>query len=186
MTAGQASALAVIRKLDPVYVDVTQSAADIIRWKRGETGLDDSADTTVKLTLADRQGYEHTGELTAAEPHVDEQTGVVLLRLQFPNPEELLLPGMYVQVELPQGIAKDVILAPQEGVSRDRRGNPTALVVNSENVVEQRELTVLSDRGSDWIVTDGLKDGDRLIVEGFQKIAAGATVDPQERQAAQN
>jgi membrane fusion protein (multidrug efflux system) len=93
---------------------------------------------------------------------------------------------MYVQVELPQGIAKDVILAPQEGVSRDRRGNPTALVVNSENVVEQRELTVLSDRGSDWIVTGGLKDGDRLIVAGFQKIAAGATVDPQERQAAQN
>lgn len=186
VTAGQASALAVIRKLDPVYVDVTQSAADIIRWKRGETGLDDSADTTVKLTLADRQGYKHTGELTAAEPHVDEQTGVVLLRLQFPNPEELLLPGMYVQVELPQGIAKDVILAPQEGVSRDRRGNPTALVVNSENVVEQRELTVLSDRGSDWIVTGGLKDGDRLIVAGFQKIAAGATVDPQERQAAQN
>ena len=181
VTAGQAEPLSVIRQLDPVYVDVTQSAAELIRWRRNGTQQDGS--TTVRLTLADRQAYEHTGELTAAEPHVDEQTGVVLLRLEFPNPDELLLPGMYVQVELPQGVVDNIILAPQGAVSRDRRGNPVAMVVNAENIVEQRELTVLGDRGADWIVSEGLEEGDRLIVEGFQKIGVGAPVQPEEQAA---
>jgi membrane fusion protein (multidrug efflux system) len=88
---------------------------------------------------------------------------------------------MYVQVEMPQGVARDVVLAPQEGVSRDRRGRPTALVVNADNIVEQRELEVLQARGSDWIVTAGLKSGDRLIVAGLQKTGPGATVVPDER-----
>ena len=181
VTAGQAEPLSVIRQLDPVYVDVTQSAAELIRWRRN--GARQEGNTTVRLTLADRQAYEHTGELTAAEPHVDEQTGVVLLRLQFPNPDELLLPGMYVQVELPQGVVEDIILAPQGAVSRDRRGNPVAMIVNAENKVEQRELTVLGDRGADWIVSGGLEEGDRLIVEGFQKIGVGASVQPEENAA---
>ena len=181
VTAGQSEPLSVIRKLDPVYVDVTQSAAELIRWRRN--GARQEGSTTVRLTLADRQTYEHTGELTAAEPHVDEQTGVVLLRLEFPNPDELLLPGMYVQVEMPQGVVEDIILAPQGAVSRDRRGNPVAMVVNAENIVEQRELTVLGDRGADWIVSDGLEEGDRLIVEGFQKIGVGAPVQPEEKPA---
>lgn len=181
VTAGQSEPLSVIRKLDPVYVDVTQSAAELIRWRRN--GARQEGSTTVRLTLADRQAYEHTGELTAAEPHVDEQTGVVLLRLEFPNPDELLLPGMYVQVEMPQGVVEDIILAPQGAVSRDRRGNPVAMVVNAENIVEQRELTVLGDRGADWIVSDGLEEGDRLIVEGFQKIGVGAPVQPEEKPA---
>ncbi|MCO5134100.1 MAG: efflux RND transporter periplasmic adaptor subunit [Phyllobacteriaceae bacterium] len=181
VTAGQSEPLSVIRKLDPVYVDVTQSAAELIRWRRN--GARQEGSTTVRLTLADRQTYEHTGELTAAEPHVDEQTGVVLLRLEFPNPDELLLPGMYVQVEMPQGVVEDIILAPQGAVSRDRRGNPVAMVVNAANIVEQRELTVLGDRGADWIVSDGLEEGDRLIVEGFQKIGVGAPVQPEEKPA---
>ncbi|MCO6187746.1 efflux RND transporter periplasmic adaptor subunit [Rhizobium sp. L1K21] len=183
--SGQTSPLAVIRKLDPVYVDAAQSAADLIRWKRkGIEGLVATKDDTkVKLTLADRTVYEQTGELTAAEPNVDEQTGIITLRLEFPNPKELLLPGMYVQVEMPQGVIDDAILVPQEGVSRDRRGNPTALIANADNVVEERTLTVLGDRGSDWIVTDGLETGDRVIVEGLQKIAVGATVAPEERAA---
>lgn len=181
VTAGQAEPLSVIRQLDPVYVDVTQSAAELIRWRRN--GAQQDGNTTVRLTLADRQAYDHTGELTAAEPHVDEQTGVVLLRLQFPNPDELLLPGMYVQVELPQGVVEDIVLAPQGAVSRDRRGNPVAMVVNAENIVEQRELTVLGDRGADWIVSEGLEEGDRLIVEGFQKIGVGAPVQPEEQAA---
>ncbi|MCB1491485.1 MAG: efflux RND transporter periplasmic adaptor subunit [Rhodobiaceae bacterium] len=186
VTSGQSQPLAVIRKLDPTYVDVTQSAADLIRWKRsGAEGLAKPGDTQVELTLADGKPYEFKGELTAAEPHVDEQTGVVLLRMQFPNPDELLLPGMYVQVEMPQGVVQNVVLAPQEAVSRDRRGNPTALVVNAENVVESRALTVLGDRGDMWIVSDGLKDGDRLIVEGFQKTGVGATVNPEERKPPQ-
>lgn len=176
--SGQTNPLAVIRKLDPVYVDVAQSAADLVRWKRkGPKAAGANIDTKVKLTLADRSAYDHTGELTAAEPHVDEQTGVVTLRLTFPNPDEMLLPGMYVQVEMPQGVIEDAVLVPQEGVSRDRRGNPTAMVVGADNVVEQRTLTIASDRGSDWIVTDG----DKVIVEGLQKIAVGAPVAPEER-----
>ena len=178
-----------IRKLDPVHVDVAQSAADLVRWKRrGPKAAGANIDTRVQLTLADRSAYDHTGELTAAEPHVDEQTGVVTLRLTFPNPDEMLLPGMYVQVEMPQGVIEDAVLVPQEGVSRDRRGNPTAMVVGADNVVEQRTLTIVSDRGSDWIVTDGINEGDRVIVEGLQKIAVGAPVAPEERaeQAAKN
>lgn len=187
--SGQSSPLAVIRKLDPVYVDVAQSAADLIRWKRkGPESVGANADTKVELTLADRSAYDQTGELTAAEPHVDELTGVVTLRLTFPNPDEMLLPGMYVQVEMPQGVVDNAVLVPQEGVSRDRRGNPTAMVVTAGNVVEQRTLTIVSDRDSDWIVTDGVAAGDKVIVEGLQKIAVGATVAPEERaeQPAQN
>lgn len=185
VTSGQTTPLAVIRKLDPVYVDVAQSAADLIRWKRsGLSGIATPDQTRVKLTLADRTLYDQEGELTAAEPHVSEQTGVVTLRMEFPNPQELLLPGMYVQAEMPQGVVAGAVLVPQEGVSRDRRGNPTALVVNAENVVEQRVITIEGDRGSNWIVSAGLKAGDRVIVEGLQKIAVGATVAPEERQPA--
>lgn len=187
--SGQTNPLAVIRKLDPVYVDVAQSAADLIRWKRkGPEAVGPNADTKVELTLADRTAYDQTGELTAAEPHVDEQTGVVTLRLTFSNPDEMLLPGMYVQVEMPQGVIENAVLVPQEGVSRDRRGNPTAMVVGADNIAEQRTLAIASDRGSDWIVTDGLAEGDKVIVEGLQKIAVGAAVAPEERaeQPAQN
>lgn len=185
VTTGQSAPLAVIRKLDPVYVDVTQSAADLIRTRRGQHNAAlVEADQTVSLTLADGGGYDHTGLLTAAEPYVNELTGVVVLRLTFPNPDQLLLPGMYVQVDVPQGVAKGVILAPQEGVTRDRRGRPTAMVVTPDNVIEARSLTILRDRGAAWIVSDGLNDGDRIVVAGLQKIAPGATVVPQERDAA--
>jgi len=180
VTAGQATALTVIRDLDPVYVDVTQSAAELLRWRRANpsaTGMDQ----TVKLRLADGSEYAETGRLEAAEPYVNELTGVVVLRLQFSNPDHLLLPGMYVQVEMPQGIVENAVLAPQEGVGRDRRGQPTAMVVNAENVVELRQLTVLRDQGPNWIVTGGLAAGDRVVVEGLQKIAPGATVTPEER-----
>nr|WP_209840491.1 efflux RND transporter periplasmic adaptor subunit [Rubellimicrobium aerolatum] len=182
VTASQADPLTVIRQIDPVYVDVTQSAAELLAWRRGQTQADlDGADRTVRLILADGSEFEHTGELTAAEPQVDEQTGVVVLRMEFPNPDKLLLPGMYVQVEIPTGAVDDVFLVPQEGVGRDRRGRPTALVVNAGNVVEERLLTVLEDRGSDWVVSDGLQPGDRVIVAGLQRAAPGATVAPEER-----
>lgn len=185
VTAGQATPMAVIRKLDPVYVDVTQSAAELIRWRRGNADAElGEADPTVVLTLADGDAYGHTGQLTAAEPYVNELTGVVLLRLKFPNPDKLLLPGMYVQVELPQGIATNSILAPQEGVTRDRRGNPIAMVVNAQNIVEQRDLTVVNDRGAFWIVSKGLNPGDRIIVAGLQKIGVGMTVVAEERATA--
>ena len=184
VTNGQADPLAVIRTIDPVFVDVTQSAAEIIEWQRGITAQKlEGADQNVSLKLADGNAYEHTGSLKAADPYVDELTGVVTLRLEFANPDRLLLPGMYVQVEMPQGVLSNVFLVPQEGVTRDQRGRPTALVVNAENVVEQKQLTIARARDSFWIVTDGLASGDRIIVEGLQKTRAGATVEPEERQA---
>ena len=190
VTSGQATALAVIRTLDPVYVDVTQSAADLVRWRRNAAAGDKAgaaaselAKLPVTLKLADGTSYDQKGYLSAAEPHVDEQTGVIVLRLEFSNPEKMLLPGMYVQVEMPLGTADNVVLVPQEAVSRDRRGEPMAMVVNDKNVVEARQLHVLRDSGANWVVDKGVKPGDRVIVAGLQKTAPGATVKPEERKA---
>ncbi|WP_226550234.1 efflux RND transporter periplasmic adaptor subunit [Celeribacter naphthalenivorans] len=184
VTAGQANALTTIRALDPIYVDVTQAAADILRWRRSGNGAHpESLDQSVSLTLSDGITYDYSGELSAAEPYVNEDTGTTVLRLSFPNPDHFLLPGMYVQVEMPQGVVPNAVLVPQEAVSRDRRGRPMALVVNAENVVEQRILDVESDQGANWVVTGGVSAGDRVIVTGLQKAAPGATVAPQEQSA---
>ena len=185
VTASQATPMAVIRTLDPVYVDVTQSAAEVIRFRRqmAETDWQVRKDQKVTLRLADGTDFGADGTLTAAEPYVNETTGVVTLRLSFDNPERILLPGMYVQAVVQQTVATDVILAPQEGVARDRRGQPIAMVVNAQNVVEQRQLTILQDQGNAWVVSEGLSDGDRIVVEGVQKIGVGMTVAPEERKA---
>lgn len=184
VTASQVSPMAVIRNIDRVYVDVTQSAAEIIAWRRGNVG-ERMGDTMqqVTLTLADGSLYNQTGTLTAAEPDVNEQTGVVVLRMSFDNPDKLLLPGMYVQVKMPTQTVGNVFLVPQEAVSRNRRGKPTALVVGPDDVVEARELTVLQDMGSDWAVSEGLTAGDRIVTVGLQKASPGATVTAQEESA---
>lgn len=182
VTASQAEPLAVIRTIDPVYVDVTQSAAELLRWRRGETERDlEGADATVRLRLADGSEFGETGHLKAAEPNVNPQTGVVTLRMQFDNPDQLLLPGMYVLVEMPVEKAKAVYLVPQEAVIRDRRGRPMAWVVNGAGVIEERALSVLQNRGNAWVVDAGLNPGDRVVVAGFQKAAPGAAVTPEER-----
>ncbi|SFC58149.1 efflux RND transporter periplasmic adaptor subunit [Tropicimonas isoalkanivorans] len=183
VTAGQATPLTVIRTIDPVNVDVTQSSAEMLRWRRasGTIAAGGPGDTVLTLKLADGSTYEHTGRLSAAEPHVNQQTGVILLRLEFPNPEQLLLPGMYVQVEVPQAVVANAVLVPQEGVTRDRRGRPMAMIVTSDNVVEARQITIERDRGNQWVVTEGLDSGDRVIVAGLQKIAPGQQVSPEER-----
>lgn len=184
VTSGQAQPLAIIRGLDPVLVDVTQSAAEVLAWRRGVMAERlRSAEQTVRLRLADGKEYEHPGSLTAAEAYVNEQTGVVTLRLTFPNPDRLLLPGMYVQVALPQGVVEGAVLAPMQGVSFDRRGQPTALVVNGDGVVEPRVLELVGPRGPNWIVRAGLLDGDKLIVEGVQRVRPGAPARPEERGA---
>ncbi|AWZ19304.1 RND efflux system, membrane fusion protein CmeA [Roseovarius sp. AK1035] len=186
VTASQAQPLTVIRNINPVYVEVTQSAADLLRWRRGETERElEDADATVRLKLADGSDYSETGQLKAAEPNVNPQTGVVTLRMQFDNPDLLLLPGMYVQVDMPVEVARDVYLVPQEGVVRDRRGRPLAWVVNGDGVIEERALNIIQDRGNAWVVDEGLNPGDRVMVAGFQKTAPGATVTPEERAAAQ-
>jgi membrane fusion protein, multidrug efflux system len=182
VTASQAAAMATIRRIDAVHVDVTQSAAEVLKRRRG--GMSEDIDTAeVTLTLADGEPFEQTGLLTAAEPHVDELTGVVVLRIEFDNPDGLLLPGMYVQVEMPTARIENAFLVPQEGVSRDRRGNPQTLVVGPDDTVEARPLTLLQDKGAYWVVTEGISDGDRVIVSGLQRAAAGAKVTPQEREA---
>jgi membrane fusion protein (multidrug efflux system) len=182
VTASQAEPLAVIRTIDPVYVDVTQSAAELLRWRRGETARDlEGADATVRLRLADGSDFGETGHLKAAEPNVNPQTGVVTLRMQFDNPDLLLLPGMYVLVEMPVEQAEAVYLVPQEAVIRDRRGRPMAWVVNGAGVIEERALGVIQDRGNAWVVDEGLNPGDRVVVAGFQKAAPGAAVTPEER-----
>lgn len=182
VTASQAQPLAVIRDIDPVHVDVTQSAADLLRWRRGETVRAlQGGDETVRLILADGSAFSETGQLKAAEPKVDAQTGVVTLRMEFANPDLLLLPGMYVQVEMPVQVVEDAFLVPQEAVVRDRRGRPTVWIVDGDNLVTERAIVIIQDRGSDWVVKEGLEPGDRIIVAGFQKTAPGATVSPEAR-----
>ncbi len=182
VTASQAQPLAVIRAIDPVYVDVTQSAADLLRWRRGETEAElEGGDATVRLILADGTDFSETGELKAAEPNVDPQTGVVTLRMQFDNPELLLLPGMYVQVDMPVEVAEAVFLVPQESVLRDRRGQPSVWVVGDDDVIEARRIEIVQDQGNQWVVEGGLESGERIVVQGFQKTGPGQTVTPEER-----
>jgi len=182
VTASQAQPLAVIRAIDPVYVDVTQSAADLLRWRRGETEAElEGGDATVRLILADGTDFSETGELKAAEPNVDPQTGVVTLRMQFDNPELLLLPGMYVQVDMPVEVAEAVFLVPQESVLRDRRGQPSVWVVGDDDVIEARRIEIVQDQGNQWVVEGRLESGERIVVQGFQKTGPGQTVTPEER-----
>ncbi|PVA09166.1 efflux RND transporter periplasmic adaptor subunit [Pelagivirga sediminicola] len=184
VTASQQSPLATVRNIDPVYVDVTQSAAEILAFRRrNQNEAIEDIPQEVTLKLADGTVFEQSGTLTAAEPVVDPLTGVVVLRITFANPDKLLLPGMYVQAEMPSGTAKGAFLVPQEGVARNRRGQPTAMVVGAEDMVEQRVLTVQQDLDQFWVVTDGLEDGDRVVVEGLQSASPGAKVSPEERQA---
>jgi len=177
---GQASAMATIQQLDPIYVDVTQSSKELLRLRRdlAEGRLQKASDSAAKvaLKLEDGSRYAHEGTLEFSEVAVDESTGSVTLRAVFPNPDHLLLPGMFVHAELLSGVKENAILAPQQGVTRNQRGEPTAMVVNAENKVEQRVLKADRTAGNAWLVEDGLKDGDRLITEGLQFVQPGAEV----------
>lgn len=177
---GQANAMATIQQLDPIYVDVTQSSKELLRLRRdlAEGRLQKASDSAAKvaLKLEDGSRYAHEGTLEFSEVAVDESTGSVTLRAVFPNPDHLLLPGMFVHAELLSGVKENAILAPQQGVTRNQRGEPTAMVVNAENKVEQRVLKADRTAGNAWLVEDGLKDGDRLITEGLQFVQPGAEV----------
>ncbi|MFF7707095.1 efflux RND transporter periplasmic adaptor subunit [Pseudomonas sp. NPDC007930] len=185
---GQTTALATIQQLDPIYVDVTQSYTDMLKLRRAlDSGqLQKAGDNAAKvnLKLEDGSQYPLDGKLEFSEVSVDETTGSVTLRAVFPNPDHLLLPGMFVHARLPAGIAQQAILAPQIGVTRDLKGNPTAMVVTADNKVEQRQLKSSRTIGTDVLVEDGLKAGDKVIVEGLQFVKPGATVNPHEAQAA--
>ena len=177
VTANQPQPLAVIRALDPIFVDLTESSEDRLRLRAQlGAGTLQAGTAKVKLRLGDGSLYNHDGTLEFTEVAVDEATGTVTLRAQFPNPDDTLLPGMYVRALLDQAVAQDAILAPQQGVSHDAKGNPVAMVVAPNNTVEMRVLTTDRAIGDRWLVTSGLGAGDRLIVEGLNKIGPGMPV----------
>jgi membrane fusion protein, multidrug efflux system len=179
-TAHQGSPFTTIQQLDPIYVDATQSSANLLEFKShiaaGRIRGEDPGQAQVKLLLEDATPYPLEGTMKFSDITVDQSTGSFILRMVFPNPKHTLLPGMYVRVRVQEGVVDRAILAPQQGVSRDPKGNPVALIVDDSDKVQQRILTLGRAIGDKWNVSDGLKPGDRLIVEGSQRVRPGATV----------
>ncbi len=181
LTGYQPLALSTIQQLDPIYVDVPQSTSDLLRLKRrieeGRLNRSEETRQEVALFLEDGSPYSQKGSLKFREVTVDPSTGSVILRIVFPNPEDILLPHMFVRAVVQEGINDRAILIPQQAVSRDPKGNPLALVVDEQGAVAQRSLII--DRAIDdqWLVTSGLSEGDRIIVEGLQKVRPGMTVN---------
>ncbi|MHB1053924.1 MAG: efflux transporter periplasmic adaptor subunit [Hydrogenophilales bacterium 17-61-9] len=184
VTANQEAALATVQQLDPIYVDVTQSSAKLLGMKRDlESGkLQRAAGNTVpvQLVLEDGSLYGAEGRLAFSEVTVDQATGSVTLRAVFPNPKGDLLPGMYVRARLTQGVNRAAMLVPHAAVSRTPSGEAQVMMVNSESKVEPRSVKAEQSIGDKWVVTEGLAAGDRVIVEGLQKVKPGAPVQAQE------
>jgi membrane fusion protein (multidrug efflux system) len=179
VSTGQSQALATVTQLDPIYIDLTQSSSELLALKqalaKGAIGTA-ASQTEVSLKLEDGSVYPHKGTLQFAEVTVNPDTGSVTLRASFPNPDQLLLPGMYVRATVQEGQQANAMLVPQRGVSRNAKGEATALVVGKNGTVEPRVLQTNRTVGSNWLVTAGLQAGDQLIVEGLQKIRPGAAV----------
>jgi membrane fusion protein (multidrug efflux system) len=181
LTADQTAPLATIQTLDPIYVDITQSSSEVLSLKlavqHGNVNSE-PPDAPATLTLDNGAPYPETGRLQFSEVSVDQTTGAVLLRALFPNPNHLLLPGMFVRATIQEGVDRNAILAPQQGVSRNEKGDPTALVVDSKNIARLRFLKASRAIGDKWLITQGLKPGDKLIVEGLQKAQPDTPVNP--------
>ena len=180
VTANQPSALAVIQQLDPMYVDVTQSSADLLRLKQdmstGKLKHDGANQARVKLVLENDAPYKQTGTLKFSDVTVDQSTGSVTLRSLFPNRQNILLPGMYVRAIIEEGSNDKAILVPQQAVTRNAQGNAVAMVVDSSEKVEPRVLKADRTVGDKWLVSEGLKPGDRVIMEGLMKVRPGMPV----------
>jgi len=180
VTAYQPASLATVQQLDPIYVDLTQSSAELLRLKRnleaGRLSTDAENNGKVRLLLEDGTPYPLEGTLQFREVTVDPATGSFTLRIVVPNPEHLLLPGMFVRAVVREGVAQNAILAPQQGVSRNPKGEPIALIVDEAGTVQQRILTLDRAIGDQWLVSSGLSAGERLIVEGMLNVRSGATV----------
>ena len=175
VTNGQATALATVQQLDPIYVDVTQSSSDFMRLKQ-QTSLQKGDTSSVELLMENGQPYPLKGTLQFSDVTVDESTGSITLRALFPNPQHMLLLGMFVRARIDEGTQPDAILVPQQGVTRTPRGDATVLVVNEKNQVESRTVVAPQAIGDRWLITEGLKNGDRVIISGLQKVRPGVTV----------
>jgi membrane fusion protein (multidrug efflux system) len=184
VTANQAAALATVQQLNPIYVDLTQSSAKLLRLKRdldsGKLQRANGNAVQVQLVLEDGSLYGAEGRLAFSEVTVDEGTGSVTLRAVFPNPKGELLPGMYVRARLTQGVNRDAMMVPHAALSRNPRGEAQVMVVNREDKVEARIVEAEQSIGDKWVVTEGLAPGDRVIVEGLQKVKPGVPVQAQE------
>ncbi|HJV05753.1 MAG TPA: efflux RND transporter periplasmic adaptor subunit [Chromobacteriaceae bacterium] len=179
VTANQATALATVQQLSTVYVDMTQSSAEMTRLRRDfANGALKGAGSKaqVKLILEDGSEYSKPGVLEFADVTVDASTGMVTLRAVFPNPAGELLPGMFVRARLEQGVRDNALLVPQQAVSRTPKGEPTVMVVGADNKVTARVIKTSQTVGDKWLVDGGLKSGERVVVEGLQKIQEGAVV----------
>ena len=184
VTANQESSLVVIQQLDPIYVDVVQPSVTLLNLRRQlaagklKRAGENAAET--KLKLEDGSDYGQTGKLQFSEVTVEQGTGSVTLRAIFPNPDDLLLPGMFVHATIEQGEQAQALLVPQQAVTRNQKGEPTALVVGADGTVAERKLKTDRAIGSDWLVSDGLAAGDRVIVQGLQSAHAGSKVTPRD------
>jgi len=180
VTAFQSIALATIQQLDPIYVDVTQSSAELLRLRRdletGQLTADKNNQKKVRILLGDPTSYSLKGTLQFRDVTVDPSTGSFTLRIVVPNPDHLLLPGMFVRAVVKEGIVEKAILVPQQGVNRTPKGEPVGLVVDDTGKVQQRMLTLDRAVGDQWLVSSGLSAGDRVIVEGGQKVRPGTVV----------
>jgi len=178
VTANQADALATVQQLDPIYVDVTRSSAELLELRKQFAAgrLEQARNLPVTILLEDGSRYPHEGKLTFTDVTVDPGTGSFLLRVVVPNPDDLLLPGMYVRAVLSSGVRQDALLVPQQGIARDPKGNTTAMVVGEDGKVAVRPVKVSHTIGDKWLVDEGLRAGDQVIVEGLQKIRPGVPV----------
>lgn len=173
MQNGQATALATVQQLDPIYVDVTQSSNDFLRLKQELANgklKQENGKAKVELVTSDGIKFPQSGTLEFSDVTVDQTTGSITLRAIFPNPDHTLLPGMFVRARLEEGINPTAILVPQQGVTRTPRGEASALVIGADDKVETRQIVAAQAIGDKWLVTEGLKPGDRVIVTGLQKV----------------
>ena len=180
VTANQTQSLVTIQQLDPIYVDVSQSTSVLLRLEReltaGQIKSAGNNQAVVNLQFEDGTPYDPAGQLQFSETNVDQATGSVILRAVFPNPTHLLLPGMFVRAEVEEGVNEKGILIPDQAVTHDAKGDATTFVVTADNKVELRTLTTTRAIGNQWLVSSGVSAGDRVIVEGLQKVAPGASV----------
>lgn len=181
VTASQDTVLTTVQQLDPIYVDIPQSSVEVLQLRQaissGRLKTDGSDAVAIKLKLEDGSTYKHLGKLQFTGTTVSTTTGSITLRALVPNPEHLLMPGMYITATLDKGTDPQAVLVPQKGVSRDSTGKATAMVVSKGGQVEVRNITVAEAVGHAWHVTSGLATGDRVIVEGGNKVRAGQTVE---------